>query len=225
MDSSLFFLQSFDSLFPIGAFTLSNGMETYVQKEIVFDRESLQKHLDSFLYIMPFNDLGFASFVMQGGDFVLADNVCAASKSPRELREGSLKLCTRFIKAQKEIQKDSLKNLMEYENKISSGICYGMYPVALGMYFRDIAATEEDQKKALEFYAYSQITSMVNHAVKLVPLGQLEGQKVLFNCLLNLEQTVKRAFNIKEEELGFGGPAFDFRSMEHEKLYSRLYIS
>ena len=225
MDSSLFLLQSFDSLFPIGAFTLSNGMETYVQKEIVRDKKSLQDFFDSFLYVMPFNDTGFAAFVMQNEDFIAADNICAAWKSPRELREGSMKLCSRFIKAQKEIHGSRLKNLMEYEKKISDGLCYGMYPVAIGMYFRDIAVSKEDQKKSLTFYAYSQITSLVNHAVKLIPLGQMEGQKVLYNCLLKLEQIVERAFVIKMEELGAGGPGFDFRSMQHEKLYSRLYIS
>ncbi|MCQ2611572.1 MAG: hypothetical protein MJ169_07465 [Treponema sp.] len=222
MESTLVLLQSFDSLFPIGAFTLSNGMETYVQKEIVKDKNSLQEYLDTFIYLMPFNDLGMASFVMQTKNFVLADSVCAASKSPVELRQGSNKLCARFIKAQKEINRSSLDSLLQYEKLISENKCHGMFPVALGLYFADLKL---DIKDALRFYAYSQISTLVNHAVKLVPLGQMEGQKALFYGMQKIDDAVNRAINIKEEELGSGGPGFDFRSMEHEKLYSRLYIS
>lgn len=227
MDTNLFLLQSFDSLFPIGAFTLSNGMETYVQKEIVCDRESLEKYLDSFLYVMPYNDLGFAAFVMRGGDVRLCDALCAGSKSPQELRDGSQKLCRRFIKAQKEIlgSSSTATALLEYEAGFSKGGLHGMYPVALGLYFRALCKTPAEQKSALTFYAYSQITNLVNHAVKLVPLGQLEGQKALYNALQKLDAVVEKALNVKEDELGFGGCGFDFRSMQHETLYSRLYIS
>lgn len=49
----------------------------------------------------------------------IADSICAAGKSLFELREGSKKLCTRFIKTQKEIYGGQLKNLSEYEKKNS----------------------------------------------------------------------------------------------------------
>ena len=38
-------MQALDPLFPIGAFTLSNGLETYVQRDIVRDKKSLSEYL------------------------------------------------------------------------------------------------------------------------------------------------------------------------------------
>lgn len=225
MDSFLPLLQTFDSLFPIGNFTLSNGMETYTQKEIVNSRVSLEKFLSACLYVLPYNDLGFAAWTFRTKNFVQADSLCAASKTPRELREGSNRLCARFIKAQKEIHSDSagdLKALLQYENEIRRGKCFGVYPVTLGLYFQDMNA---DPALALKMYAYSQISAMVNHAVKLIPLGQLEGQKALRFAEEKIGGTVQIAMNVNECELGVGGCGFDFRSMEHERLYSRLYSS
>ena len=49
MPGILSLLQAFDSLFPVGAFTMSNGMETYTQKNIVSDRKSLYDYLVSYL--------------------------------------------------------------------------------------------------------------------------------------------------------------------------------
>ncbi len=39
-------MQAFDSLFPIGAYAFSNGMETYVQRGIVTDKNTLSEFLD-----------------------------------------------------------------------------------------------------------------------------------------------------------------------------------
>ena len=41
----LYMLQICDSLFPIGAFTLSNGLETYVQRGVVHSPETLAAYL------------------------------------------------------------------------------------------------------------------------------------------------------------------------------------
>ena len=42
-------LQITDSIFPIGSYTQSNGLETYVQKGIVKDRETADEYLRSVL--------------------------------------------------------------------------------------------------------------------------------------------------------------------------------
>lgn len=59
----------------------------------------------------------------------IADSICVAGKSLFELREGSKKLCTRFIKTQKKNHGGKLKNLAEYEKKIP-GCFTAMYSAA-----------------------------------------------------------------------------------------------
>ena len=46
-------MQALDPLFPIGAFTLSNGLETYVQRDIVRDKKSLSEYLRAYLHTLP----------------------------------------------------------------------------------------------------------------------------------------------------------------------------
>ena len=74
-------------------------------------------------------------------------------------------------------------------------------------------------------YAYSILSSLVNHAVKLVPLRQLDGQECLGMAMKKIPQSAEKAMNISKDELGISGCGFDLRSMQHEKLYSRIYIS
>ena len=74
-------------------------------------------------------------------------------------------------------------------------------------------------------YGYSVLSSIINNAVKLVPLSQMEGQRILFEQLDVLEEAVLRAKQIRVEDLGVSGCAYDIHCMNHEYLYSRQYMS
>ncbi len=213
-------LQALDSLFPVGTFTLSNGLETYVQKNLVYNAPTLTEYLNGYIYILPANDLGFAAKAAMGEPWEMLDEICTASKSPAELRNGSLKQCIRFIKAEKVLGECS--ELKSYSEMIDSGICSGCYPVALGLFIRD---TGTDIVQGLEMYCYTLLSSAVNHAVKLVPLRQLDGQKCLAEAMKKIPEAVQKAIETDTDDLGISGAGFDLRSMQHEKLYSRLYIS
>ena len=213
-------LQAFDSLFPVGAFTMSNGMETYTQKNIVFDRKSLYDYLVSYLYSMKKNDLGFAAKAAQGQDIPELDEICTASKIPCELREGSRKMCTRFIKTHLHI--GSYSNLKKYSDMIEKNRCTGHYCIAAGLYIADSGA---DINTGLQMFCYSQLSSLVNHAVKLVPLRQNDGQAALSDILAQIPDAVSYSLSLEVNRLGISGFGFDLRSMQHEKLYSRIYIS
>lgn len=213
-------MQALDSLFPIGTFTLSNGMETYTVKEIVKDKESLDKFLSAFMYMLPSNDLGFAAKAAVGENIAVLDELCTASKSPFELRNGSIKLCARFIKAENALGK--CYSLDKYSEMIAEGICVGHHSIAVGLFISDTGA---DITTGLEMYCYSLLSSMVNHAVKLVPLRQLDGQASLSAAMKNIQCAVKKVLDVSLDELGISCPGFDLRSMEHERLYSRIYIS
>jgi urease accessory protein len=212
--------QSLDSLFPIGSYTLSNGMEAYVQKGLVHDRESLEKHLRAYVYMLSFNDLAFAAKAHGGYDIKELDALCGALKAPEELRSGSIKQCIRFLKLHTEL--DNYPALIQYKEYIENGECDGHYCIAMGLFVREI---EVDIKEGLELYCYSILSTMANHAVKLVPLRQLDGQRALLSVMAEIPKAAARALSIGIDEIGASGCGFDIRSMQHERLYSRLYIS
>lgn len=213
-------VQALDPLFPIGAFTLSNGMETYVQKNIVKDKNSLSEFLKAYLFTLPTGDAGFAARSALGDDPLLLDELFTAARSPFELRNGSRNLCRRLIKTEAAMGKCPL--LEEYGRSIAEGKANGSHAVAVGLFIRDIGADVYD---GVAMYCYSLLSSMVNHAAKLVPLSQLDGQAALAKAIEEIPKAAELAMKVETDDLGIGGAGFDLRSMEHEKLYSRIYIS
>ena len=212
--------QALDPLFPIGSFTLSNGTETYTAKELVTDKETLSQLLNAYIYTLPTGDLGFAAKAASGEDITLLDNLCAASKSPFELRDGSSKLCRRFIKAQAALC--PTPRLTDYSKRIEAGECTGFHPIAIGLFIADI---EADIREGLSLHAYSLLSAMANHAVKLVPLRQLDGQTALFEAMKRIPEAAEKALSVQTDDLGISGSGFELRSMQHEKLFTRIYIS
>lgn len=212
--------QALDPLFPVGAFTLSNGLETYVQKELISDESSLKKYLAAYIHTLPTGDLGFAARAAMGDNVTMLDELCAASKSPYELRDGSIKLCRRFIKAQAVL--NECPRLTDYSRKIERGECTGLHPISVGLFIADCGA---DMTEGLSLYCYSLLSAAVNHTVKLVPLRQLDGQHALSEMLSAIPAAVEKSLNVSCDELGISGAGFELRSMQHEKLFTRIYIS
>jgi urease accessory protein len=156
------------------------------------------------------------------------DSLCAAMKQPFEIRGGSEKLCARFLKAQEMMRSTAhdvrydYPSLAAYRQAIRQEKCRGHYPVAVGLFMRDLNA---DMNEALELYCYSLLSQTVNHAVKLIPLGQSDGQSALFEALRLIPAAVQKAKAASVDELGVCGCGFDLRAMQHETLQGRLYIN
>ena len=219
-ESRVTLLQVFDSLFPTGAYTMSGGMETYTQKGLVSDKSSLTAYLKAQLYILPYSDLGICAKTAQGEDFTIMDNLCAAMKQPLEIRTGSEKLCIRFLKIQKSLSDYS--SLSTYHTAIQNNECHGHYPVAIGLFIKELNA---DLDYALELYCYSLLSQTVNHAVKLIPMGQSDGQAALYEAMRLIPGAAEKAKTAEIEMLGVSGCGFDLRAMQHETLRGRLYIN
>lgn len=217
-------LQICDSLFPIGAFTLSNGLETFVQRGLVDSAEHLGQYLADYLALAPYQELGVMALAMKRAEdeegWTALDQLYTALRAPAEVRQGSAKLCIRLLKAAAQIA--PLPILEAYHARIRRGDCTGQHPIAVGLF---AAGHGVDIQEALTIYGYSLLSAMTTHAAKCVPLRQLEAQRVLRGSLTGLLRAVQAAMAVAEEELGVSGAAFDILSMQHETLYTRLYMS
>jgi len=74
------------------------------------------------------------------------------------------------------------------------------------------------------FY-YNAVSSFVTNSVKLVPLSQQTGQQLLFELLPLIDSLVEQGVSPDESMIGVCCAGFDIRSMQHERLYTRLYMS
>lgn len=216
-------LQICDSLFPIGAFTLSNGLETYVQKELISSPDGLEEYLRSYISLLAYNELGSAAIAYRSdeNELIRLDEIYTACKAPAEIRKGSQRVARRFFRASEKIS-ESAESLNNYKRLVELGKCSGHQCIAYGLFIKDCG---EDLSEGLGVYGYSICSAIVTNCVKLVPLSQLAGQKILAESFEHISAAAEKAMQIGIDEIGVCGAGFELRAMEHEKLYSRQYMS
>jgi urease accessory protein len=78
---------------------------------------------------------------------------------------------------------------------------------------------------ALAGYAFAWAEATTSAAVRLVPLGQSAGQRLLAAAGDEIPDAVERARNLADDELAATAPGQAIASALHEALYSRLFRS
>lgn len=216
-----------DPTLPIGGYSHSNGLETYVQLKIVRDPESAERYVHNMICNnIAYNDASFVKLAYEAaaqGDIkqlIALDQECAALKAPSELRQASRKLGVRLLKIFN--RQVSSQVLDDYEAAVASKQAEGHYSVVFGMY-ADLF--QIPLHEAVYAYCYNASVGMVTNAVKLVPLSQMAGQDILYKIQETLQATTLKVLGLDRELVGICNIGFDIRCMQHEKLYSRLYMS
>jgi urease accessory protein len=95
---------------------------------------------------------------------------------------------------------------------------------AAGFAFAAIAWDVPKRESALG-YGWGWLEGLVLAAVKIVPLGQTQGQAVLQRSIPILPPAVDRALRIRDREIGASSPALAIASSAHETQYTRLFRS
>ena len=74
-------------------------------------------------------------------------------------------------------------------------------------------------------YAWSWLENLVLAAVKIIPLGQTEGQQLLSRLAQKLPDAIERSLRITDDMIGASNPALAIASSRHETQYTRLFRS
>ncbi len=216
-----------DPTLPIGGYVHSNGLETYVQNGKVHSAASARDFVVNMLRNnLKYNDAAFARLAYEAAvandldALIELDQECSALKSPREIREASQKLGLRLMKIFKRQRSFALSEA--FEKAVNGGLADAHYCIVFGLFARllEIPAGEA----MLAFY-YNAASGFVTNSVKLVPLGQLDGQQIMFELLPLLDTLATETLQLDRSLVGLCNTGFDIRCMQHERLYSRLYMS
>jgi urease accessory protein len=78
---------------------------------------------------------------------------------------------------------------------------------------------------ALHAFLHSVVSNLVSAGVRLVPLGQTDGQRVLAALEAPIAQTAERALTTAVDDIGAATPRADIAGMRHETQHTRLFRS
>ena len=202
-------LQLASPALPVGAYSYSGGLEAAVEAGIVKDAASAQRWIDDVLefslarmeapiLLRMMKDIG------QWNDFFLA------SRETAELRAETLQMGFSLNKLLPALGLERLE--ME---EVSFPAAFAHAASSWGI----------EPQDALTAYLWSWVENQVMAAIKAVPLGQTDGQRMLLFLGTRLEETVGRASALKDEDLGNFAPGLAVLSSQHETQYSRLFRS
>ncbi|MGG9970711.1 urease accessory protein UreF [Ferruginibacter sp. SUN002] len=216
-----------DPTLPIGGFSHSAGLETYVQNGIIKNGATAKEFITEMLTRnLQYTD---AAVVSLAYDAAVANDIekileldveCTAVKLPLEMRQASNKLGIRLMKIFQPIYKSAIAD--QYKEAMQTQSAMGHYCIVFGIYAQALGISKED---ALHGFYYNAAVGFVTNSVKLIPLGQQDGQQILFSLQSLIQDLVKNTLEPDKNLIGLCCTGFDIRSMQHEKLYSRLYMS
>ncbi len=219
-------LQIADSLFPIGAYSFSEGLEAYAQSHSL-PKENLLKLLTTALRQGKGKGdalalkLTLEVLEKQNLEEVFElDGLLTAIKPVKAFRESSIRIGTRFLKTLQEVYPDPL--LSQLLLAISQGKMQGHYAIAYGA---GCFILKIHREEAVQTYLSSWTLSMVSAAIRLFALGQVEGQKLIRDLHPIILEVVHGVLTGKKEDLAPFTPALDIWGMQHEFLYTRLFRS
>ncbi len=216
-----------DPALPVGGFAHSAGLETYVQRNIVKDKATATAFITAMLgRNLYYTDaallsLAFDAAMQEDLSGILAlDEECTAVKLPSEMRQASKKLGMRLLKIFEPLAGNALTGT--YHAMVRQKQAPGNYCIAFALFAQAMGISKED---ALFGFYYNAAAGFVTNSVKLIPLGQQEGQEILFEVQPFISSLVERSMEPDINLVGLCCTGFDIRSMQHEQLYSRLYMS
>lgn len=79
--------------------------------------------------------------------------------------------------------------------------------------------------EALGAYLHAAMANLVSAGVRLIPLGQTDGQRCIAALAGAVTETVERALATSLDDLATAAPMVDWTSMRHETQYTRLFRS
>lgn len=221
----MFLLQLSGGCFPVGGFSQSLGVETLIQNKTITNKEDLTEVMEGYISrTLCENEVPLMIHVYNcviDGDWVHAEELnrlAIASKLTHEMREACLKSGKSFLRIGKELIQDA--GIDEFYNRNrDTGISY---PAAYAVV---TSRAGVDLGSSVAAYYFSSINTIVQCAVKLIPLGNTDGQIALKAGMDIAADCAVRSMEIPVDGINTFSPMIDISSMEHETIRPRLYMS
>jgi urease accessory protein len=219
-------LQFGDSVLPIGGFAFSGGLESAIQKRVVFDAASL---LDFTRTAVEQANRGDAIAVICShraaldGDIeelVRIDNTVLSRKLSGENRAMSVRMGKKF--AELGAQVTGSAPMQDWRERVVSGETPGCYPVALAVNFAAQALSARD---AFVVHQYGVAATILNAALRLMRVSHIDTQRMLFEVGAGSDASYEIAAGSDLDAMAGFAPMAEILASVHVKAHLRLFMN
>jgi urease accessory protein len=217
-------LQLASPALPIGAYSYSQGLEWAVESGRVNDAASARIWIGDLLELVVARGEAPITWRLmtaaQRGDwpaFVRWNGWFRASRETAELRAETVQMGGSLVRLALEL---------ELLDASARDVLPRLDPVVLpGAYALAARGFGVPGDCALTAYIWSWLENQVLAAVKLVPLGQVAGQKLLASLAAAIPAVVAASMPLSDDQISTFAPGFAIASARHETQYTRLFRS
>lgn len=217
-------LQLASPTLPVGAYSYSQGLESAVEAGIVQDARSAEAWIAGLLehsmarmeapVFLRLTDAWQRDDTQAVGDW---NTLLLASRETAEIRAETAQMgysLARLLIDIGDLDERSLAALRAFE-ECTFATVFALATARWGISRAD----------ALLAYLWAWLENQVMAAVKSVPLGQTDGQRLLHAIGGRLDDIAARAAALDDDDLGSFVPGLALLSSRHETQYSRLFRS
>jgi urease accessory protein len=227
MNNFLSLLQFSDGLFPAGAYAHSFGLEYLVQSGEISDATGVEDFLRAYLEcsVAPTDAVAMlcawrAAKAKDLSACLALDETLDAMKTAGELRDASRQMGRQTLRVANHLPSDGL--LADFAGKVGDNLTPGHHPVIFGMIGGVMAWPAKEMVAA---YFYSTSAALVGAALRLLPLGQIAGRRILWNVQPLIAELAEETQDKTDSDMWTFAPALEIASMRHAMLDGRLFRS
>lgn len=220
----------FSALYPIGAFNYSHGIEYAVETNCIHNAATLKTWIEGILrFGSARTEAIFFKVVYQLSQNVTPvfedemTKIIQLSNALRSTPEFWLE-SSRQAKAiiQIFLATDTSKKLETLVNQLKE---IKKEPIVSFVFAILCVEYKISLPMGLMAYLHAFVSNLVMAGIKLIPLGQTEGQSIIVALEGVLKDTVLAALGSSIEDIGNACPMVDWASVKHETQYTRLFQS
>jgi urease accessory protein len=219
-------LRFVDSFFPSGGFAFSSGLEAAVKDGAVHDGQDFARYVEDLLRHGVGKREAVAVAIAHRAAIsrrlppaLAADGALEALKLGRESRLASRQMGRQVVKTAIQ-QFGGHQPLRDFGLAIEEGRTPGHVAVSVGL---ALAVCGWSQQDTVAAFLYQTAQGMVSAAMKLLPVGQQQGQHLLAEWTPLIVRLSRRV--MPEAGLASWSPIHDIYAMRHAQLESRLFRS
>ena len=223
-------LQFGDSMFPIGGFSFSCGLESAVQTGVVNDRATLHAFARTALEqaargdgiaLVAAHRAAMGSNVAEDVEALIAiDRQVFARKPSDETRTMSTRMGRKFTEIGVEVVGAPL--IRTWLARIAEGATPGCYPVALAVNF---AAQGLSAREAFLVHHYGVATAILGAALRLMRVSHVDTQAILYDLNAGVDAAYEIAAAARLSDMAGFAPLSDILAAVHSKAHVRLFMN